>query len=107
MSNTSGDENVVRIHSLLDKAKSAHGVYEAEELGGVYDEAWAQWYADYMMQNGMAEVAGAGSLDAMRLAELLSRADVEQRANEPGENWKPFYARYLAEALARNEEETR
>jgi hypothetical protein len=30
------------------RAAEAHGVYEAEELGGVYDEVWPQWYAEHM-----------------------------------------------------------
>jgi hypothetical protein len=32
----------------LKNAAGAHGVHEAEELGGVYDEAWPEWYADHM-----------------------------------------------------------
>ena len=36
------------IHDLLVRAATAHGVHEAEELGGVYDEEWPTWYADFM-----------------------------------------------------------
>ncbi|MEV4313020.1 hypothetical protein [Actinocrispum sp. NPDC049592] len=32
----------------LKKAAAAHGKYEADELGGVYDEDWPQWYAQHM-----------------------------------------------------------
>jgi hypothetical protein len=32
----------------LTQAAKAHGVHEAEELGGVYDEQWPQWYAEHM-----------------------------------------------------------
>jgi hypothetical protein len=32
----------------LERASAAHGVYEAEVLGGVYDAQWPQWYAEHM-----------------------------------------------------------
>ncbi|WP_172979828.1 hypothetical protein [Agromyces agglutinans] len=33
---------------LLKSAAAAHGVYEAERLGGIYDDEWPEWYAGYM-----------------------------------------------------------
>jgi hypothetical protein len=33
---------------LLKQAAAAHGVHEKEDLGGVYDEAWPEWYAEHM-----------------------------------------------------------
>ena len=36
------------ILGLLTEAAAAHGVYEAEELDGVYDEEWPAWYAAHM-----------------------------------------------------------
>jgi len=36
------------ILDLLKEAAAAHGVYEAEELGGVFDEGWPEWYAAHM-----------------------------------------------------------
>ena len=36
------------ILDLLTQAAAAHGVYEAEQLGGVYDEQWPEWYAAHM-----------------------------------------------------------
>jgi hypothetical protein len=33
---------------LLRQAAAAHGIHEQEELGGVYDEAWPEWYAEHM-----------------------------------------------------------
>jgi hypothetical protein len=36
------------ILGLLTEAAAAHGAYEAEELDGVYDEGWPQWYAAHM-----------------------------------------------------------
>ncbi|MGH2954732.1 MAG: hypothetical protein ACRDK9_12105 [Solirubrobacterales bacterium] len=34
---------------LLHEAEEAHGQYEKEELGGVRDEEWAQWYAEFIV----------------------------------------------------------
>ncbi len=38
---------VVLLEALKDASK-AHGVYEAKELAGVYDDNWPQWYAEHM-----------------------------------------------------------
>jgi hypothetical protein len=35
---------------LLREAEAAHGKYEAEELGGVRDEEWAPWYAEFIVK---------------------------------------------------------
>jgi hypothetical protein len=35
---------------LLREAEAAHGKYEAEELGGVRDEEWAAWYAEFILK---------------------------------------------------------
>ena len=32
----------------LKQAAAAHGIYEKNELAGVYDDAWPQWYAEHM-----------------------------------------------------------
>lgn len=39
--------NEVILH-LLEEAAAAHGVYETEQLNGVYDEEWPTWYAAHM-----------------------------------------------------------
>lgn len=33
----------------LQAAEAAHGKYETEELGGVRDEEWAEWYAEFIV----------------------------------------------------------
>jgi hypothetical protein len=35
---------------LLREAEAAHGKYETEELGGVRDEEWAAWYAEFIVK---------------------------------------------------------
>jgi hypothetical protein len=34
---------------LLREAEAAHGEYERDELGGVRDEEWAAWYAEFIV----------------------------------------------------------
>lgn len=36
------------ILDALTRAADAHGVYEAQVLGGVHDAQWPQWYAEHM-----------------------------------------------------------
>ncbi len=36
------------ILKILNNAAGAHGVYEAEVLGGVHHVEWADWYAEHM-----------------------------------------------------------
>jgi len=38
------------ILDLLTGAAAAHGVFEEEKLGGVYDDAWPEWYATHMAE---------------------------------------------------------
>ncbi len=33
---------------LLKGAAEAHGIHEANDLGGVYDKQWPEWYAQHM-----------------------------------------------------------
>jgi hypothetical protein len=39
----------------LRRATEAHGKHEEEELGGVRDENWPDWYAEYMVREQAGE----------------------------------------------------
>ena len=43
---------------LLQEAEAAHGVYETEELGGVRDEQWSAWYAEFIVNRLKENSAG-------------------------------------------------
>jgi hypothetical protein len=47
---SSTDELEPVILDALKRAAEAHGVHEANDLGGVYDEQWPEWYAQHMVQ---------------------------------------------------------
>ncbi|MDF2575375.1 MAG: hypothetical protein K0S05_2287 [Agromyces sp.] len=55
------------ILDVLRQAAAAHGVFEAEELGGVFDEQWPEWYAAHMTRTldelGYRLVAAPASAD--------------------------------------------
>jgi len=42
---TESDRDIVL--RLLKDTAAAHGVFEKEQLGGVFDEQWPEWYATY------------------------------------------------------------
>lgn len=42
------DELTAVILDHLNQAAAAHGVHEATDLAGVYDEQWPEWYAAHM-----------------------------------------------------------
>ncbi|WP_285114274.1 hypothetical protein [Leifsonia sp. fls2-241-R2A-40a] len=50
---TNEPEAVDTIAVILDhlrQAADAHGIHEKEDLGGVYDEQWPEWYAQHMAE---------------------------------------------------------
>ena len=82
------------VAALLSQAGSAHGVYEENELNGVYDQNWPDWYAAYLVELGLGELLGA-SLSVERLSHLLKQYDQDYKRERPGVGWPQFYAERL------------
>jgi hypothetical protein len=38
------------ILDALNRAATARGIHEEQDLGGVYDQQWPEWYAKHMTQ---------------------------------------------------------
>lgn len=55
------------ILELLLAAAKAHGVHEEQDLGGVYDQQWPEWYAAHIT----AQLEERG----LRLAPIADPAD--------------------------------
>lgn len=89
-----------RIRALLAETEQAHGVYEATELNGVYDEDWPRWYAAYAVDHGIGDILGR-EVTTDRLADLLARGfeDFKRTEPEPPEPWSAYLARRIAEEL--------
>lgn len=101
METEAGPDRVEAVTTLLIEAESAHGTYEALDLGGVYDRDWASWYAEYAIEHGLAEILGRLTpLD--RVGPFLARAYAEFEQLDPrpdrGE-WAGYIARRIVEDL--------
>jgi hypothetical protein len=83
------------IVALLEAVESAHGNYETAVLGGVRDEAWAQWYANYLLAHGLAEHLENSELSPESLATRLAQLDADYRRAQPNVPWSEFYAQGL------------
>jgi hypothetical protein len=94
-------DRVEAVTNLLREAESAHGTYEALDLGGVYDRDWPSWYAEYLIEHGLDEIVGhATPLD--RVGPFLANAYAEFEQLDPrpdkGE-WAAYIARRIVEDL--------
>lgn len=85
------------VAALLAEAEHAHGEYETRELNGVYDTDWAQWYAEYAIEQGIGRMLGSQPT-APELAAALANGFSAFEAQEPRppEGWAAFVAARLA-----------
>jgi hypothetical protein len=92
----SSQDRTDAIAALLAEAERAHKIYESNELGGVYDEDWARWYAAYAVDHGIGGLVGR-HVAADPLAGVLTRAfDEFKRAEpKPAESWADWTARRI------------
>jgi hypothetical protein len=95
------DPRVEAVSALLLEAESAHGTYEALDLGGVYDQDWAAWYAEYALEHGLSDILGHPTpLD--RVGPLLATAYTEFEQLDPRPDraeWASHLARRVVEDL--------
>jgi hypothetical protein len=54
-------DSVSELEQALRRAAEAHGKYEAEQLGGVRDEEWAAWYAEFIVNAHEERTKGSGT----------------------------------------------
>ena len=94
------DGRIEAIGALLTEAESAHGMYEAAVLGGVYDQAWAEWYAADAVEHGIGDLV-RHPVTADRLAALLVESFEAFKSAEPkpSEPWAAWTARRIAAEL--------
>jgi hypothetical protein len=84
------------VAALLSETEAAHGVFEATVLGGVYDQAWARWYAAHAVEHGIGALVGH-PIAIDRLAGFLATSFGEFTATEPdpSESWAAYAARRI------------
>ena len=92
--------HIDRHQALLRETERAHRAYEATELHGVYDQVWADWYAGYAVDQGIAELLRR-PVNATELALLLTASwDEDPRSDpKPSESWAANMARRIAEVF--------
>ena len=83
---------------LLVQTSQAHGHYEETELNGVYDQAWADWYAEYAVEHGMGDLLGH-AVTSDQLAEFLASSNVDFEQTKPEETWAAYTAGRIAKEL--------
>ncbi|CAN5506725.1 hypothetical protein BH20CHL7_BH20CHL7_13340 [soil metagenome] len=90
-------DRIGALEALLAQAGAAHTVFEREELDGVYDEAWPQWYAAYAIDHGIGDLL-TRSVTVEELARFfVSTWDEAQRRDpRPSESWPTWMAQRIA-----------
>jgi hypothetical protein len=85
-----------QIESLLIQAEQAHGQYEQTILNGIYDQDWAIWYANYVIDQGIDKVLNR-SFSGERLSQFLSQSYEQYKAEQSQKTWAACSAQKLVE----------
>jgi hypothetical protein len=91
------NERIAAVEAILARTESAHGDYETAELHGVYDQAWAAWYAAYAVDHGIGDALGR-TLTAEELAAFFTSSWAERTTSDPDSSatWAAWTATRLA-----------
>lgn len=89
------ENNIPAIRDLLYRAGAAHGVYETNELNGVYDQDWHLWYASWALEHGLNDLLPQPT-DAAALAARLFDLNEQHKQTDKRLNWEEFTAEKLA-----------
>jgi hypothetical protein len=76
---------------LHQTGEDHHTAYKATDGA---DPDWSIWYADYLLQNGLATMLDA-RLTKSELIYLLVLLDKQQTSEAPGAHWENYYANEL------------
>jgi hypothetical protein len=81
------------VAALLRETETAHGNYETNVLGGVFDEEWPAWYATYLLDHSLSDyLPGAENLDVANLTTMLARLAADYERGEQTGPWPDVYA---------------
>jgi hypothetical protein len=87
---------VTQIARLLSQAGSAHHHYEQTILKGVYDQAWPEWYANYIIEHGLPSLL-TQSVTAGQISRFLAESyEIYQQENSK-QDWADYTAQQLVE----------
>ena len=84
------------VAALLRETEAAHGAYEKNVLGGVYDEAWPAWYAAYLLDHGLDDhLPHDERIDLDELTAMLARHAADYERGDKTIPWPDAYARRI------------
>ncbi|MCZ2098092.1 MAG: hypothetical protein LC121_17850 [Anaerolineae bacterium] len=92
------DDRVDEIADLLRQAGQAHARHEQTELKGVYDKAWARWYAGYVVEQGISALIGH-MVTVDRLAQFFAESFADYKRDGVTESWDIYTARRIQAEL--------
>jgi hypothetical protein len=87
-------EKLNQVKQLLSQTEQAHGEYEERELNGVYDQNWAEWYAEHLLQLGLNSFL-TKSLTQPELSRFLSQSFKDFKQDNLGLRWNEYTAQRL------------
>ncbi len=79
------------IAALLTQAGGAHYEYEQTVLKGVYDEEWASWYADYVIQHGLGKLLNQ-AVTTEQISQFFNQSYEEYKKEHSVQNWADYTA---------------
>jgi hypothetical protein len=79
---------------LLTQAGQAHHDYEQSVLKGVYDQDWADWYAEYVIQNGLSELLKQ-EITVQQVSQFFTQGYEAYKGKKTGESWADYTAREM------------
>lgn len=85
-----------QIEALLIQAERAHGQYERSVLNGVYDQNWADWYAQYAIEYDIEKYLNR-QLSTKQLSQFLSQSYDQYQAEQSQQVWATYTAERLEE----------
>jgi len=97
---TASDDRTAAVTALLSQTEQDHGVFEATELKGVYDQEWPAWYATHAVELGIGALIGR-PVTTERLTQFLvsTFAEFQQTQPKPTEAWTAWTARRITAEL--------
>lgn len=84
------------VEVLLIQAGNAHHVYEQTVLKGAYDQEWANWYADYVIQHGLGDLLNQ-SVTTEQVSQFFSESYRMYEQKNTDQNWASYTAEKMIE----------
>lgn len=92
--------NTIVLAASLTQARNADRAYKQTVRKGVYDEDWAAWYADYVIQQGLGNVLNQ-SVTREQVSQFLSEIYQGYQQENSTQTWADYTVEQMARELTR------